>query len=207
MERKMNFVSIGLDGKEKCVDNWNHEDVLGLLHLLENKRADLFEVLKNHLAQSTGWDCCKQDVCGECRESMADERHVTARSKEVVSFDSKLQSAQIEALVDLVNELHIFSQPKVVTPEMLAAFFQCKAVVLKVRNLRLFCALMTALANHELIGLYWQAPIYRNHLLLAPQKNGFVNRRDLAFANYAINNVVMDCRIERINHVIRGIII
>lgn len=204
MERKMNFVSIGLDGKEKSVDNWNHEDVLGLLCLLENKRADLYEMLKNHLAPNIEEGCGKHDMC---REPLVDERYATARSKNVISFDSKLQSAQIEALVDLVNELHIFSQPKVMTSEVLAAFFQCDTIALKVCNLRLFCALMTALANHDFISKYWQAPIYRKQLLLSPQKNGFVNRRDLAFANYAINNVVMDYRIERINHVIRGLMV
>lgn len=202
MERKMNFVSIGLDGKEKSVEKWNHEDVLELLHLLKSKRADLYEVLKNHLAPNIEEGCGKHDMC---RESMADERYVTARNKNVISFDSKLQSAQIEALVDLVNELHIFSQPKVMTSEVLAAFFQCDTIALKVRNLRLFCAFMTALANHDFISKYWHAPIYRKQLLLSPQKNGFVNRRDLAFANYAINNVVMDYRIERINHIIRGL--
>ena len=70
---------------------------------------------------------------------------------------------------------------------------------------RLFCAMMTSLANHDFINQYWQAPIYRNRLLLAPQKNGYVNRRDLAFANHAINNVVMDYRIERINHIVRSL--
>ena len=65
--------------------------------------------------------------------------------------------------------------------------------------------MMTSLANHDFINQYWQAPIYRNRLLLAPQKKGYVNRRDLAFGNHAINNVVMDSRIERINHTVRSL--
>lgn len=204
MERKMKFVAIGLDGKAKSVENWNVETILNLLHLLKNKRVDLYEMLESHFTKSVRGNCGE---LGMCKEPSIGERMGMARSKKIISFDSKLQSVQIEVLVDLVNELHIFSEPKTVTKENLAAFFQCETTGLKVRNLRLFCALMTALANHEYIGQYWQAPIYRNHLLLAPQKDGYVNRRDLVFANYAINNVVMDYRIERINHVIRGLMV
>ncbi len=202
MERKMNFVAIQLDGKEKSVENWEKGDVLRLLDLLKGKRADLYEVLESHFTESAGIVCSKIDMC--CEPSV-DKSYRMAHSKQVVSFNSKLNGAQIEMLVDLVNELHVFSKPKEVTIEDLSAFFNCEATRLKVQNLRLFCALMTALANHEFIGQYWQAPIYRGHLLLSPQKNGYVNRCDLAFANHAINNVIMDSRIERINHVVRNL--
>lgn len=204
MERKMIFVAIGVDGKEMGIENWNHADIFSLLDLMKDKRVDLYKMLERHFIGSTGGACDKFDMC---RESLVDKSHGMVRSQKVVSFNSKLNGAQIGALADLVNELHIFSKPKDVSLKDLAAFFNCEATGLKVQNLRLLCALMTALANHEFVCQYWQAPIYRGHLLLSPQKNGYVNRRDLAFANYAINNVVMDNRIERINHVVRNLMV
>lgn len=202
MERKMNFVAIGLDGKEKSVENWNKVDALCLLDLLKDKRADLYEVFESHFTESAEVACGKPEMC--C-ETSVDKPFGMVHSKKVVSFNSTLTDAHIEVLVDLVNELHIFSKPRIVTIEDFAAFFNCEDAGLKVHNLRLFCAMMTALANHDFVRQYWQAPIYRNHLLLSPQKNGYVNRHDLAFANHAINNVIMDSRIGRINHVVRNL--
>ncbi len=199
MERKRIFVAIEKDGKGKRVENWGKEHVLGLLGVMKDKRADLYAVMEEHFADSSRGEC--GDV-GMCMEPAAGEVYGMACNKKVVSFNSMLTDAQMVVLVELVNELSIFT--KKATVEKLAAFFRSEMTGLRVRNMRLFCALMTALANHEHIGPYWQAPIYRNGLLLSPQKKGTVNRRDLVVANYAINNVVMDNRVEKINHVVRG---
>lgn len=200
MERKRIFVAIETDGKGKRVENWGKEHVLGLLRVMKDKRADLYAVVEEHFADRWGGVC---DEVGMCMEPSVGEIYGAVRNKAVVSFNSVLTDAQMEVLAELVNEFHIFT--KKATVEVLAAFFRCEMTGLKVRNLRLFCALMTALSNHEYIGPYWQAPIYRNRLLLSPLKKGTVNRRDLAVSNYAINNVVMDNRVERINQVVRGL--
>ncbi len=200
MERKRIFVAIETDGKGKRVENWDKEHVLGLLRVMKDKRADLYAVVEEHFADRWGGVC---DEVGMCMEPSVGEIYGAVRNKAVVSFNSVLTDAQMEVLAELVNEFHIFT--KKATVEVLAAFFRCEMTGLKVRNLRLFCALMTALSNHEYIGPYWQAPIYRNRLLLSPLKKGTVNRRDLAVSNYAINNVVMDNRVERINQVVRGL--
>lgn len=200
MERKRIFVAIETDGKGKRVENWGKEHVLGLLRVMKDKRADLYAVVEEHFADRWGGVC---DEVGMCMEPSVGEIYGAVRNKAVVSFNSVLTDAQMEVLAELVNEFHIFT--KKATVEVLAAFFRCEMTGLKVRNLRLFCALMTTLSNHEYIGPYWQAPIYRNRLLLSPLKKGTVNRRDLAVSNYAINNVVMDNRVERINQVVRGL--
>lgn len=198
----MKFMAIGLDGTEKSVEKWKNEDILELLEVLNDKRADLYGVLEQHFSTKVEGS---NDLSEMCREPLIGELNGKYRSKKVVSFNSILSEAQLEVLAELVNELHIFSKPKNVTVEILAAFFRCEETELQVSNLRLFCAMMTSLANHVFINQYWQAPIYRNRLLLAPQKKGYVNRCDLAFANHAINNVVMDYRIERINHIVRSL--
>lgn len=195
-------MAIGLDGTEKSVEKWKNEDILELLEVLNDKRADLYGVLEQHFSTKAEGSNDLSDMCGE---PFVGELNGKYRSKKVVSFNSILSEAQLEVLVGLVNELHIFSKPKKVTVEVLAAFFRCEETELQVCNLRLFCAMMTSLANHVFINQYWQAPIYRNRLLLAPQKKGYVNRCDLAFANHAINYVVMDYRIERINHIVRSL--
>ena len=169
---------------------------------MNDKRADLYGVLEQHFSTKAEGSNDLSDMCGE---PLVGELNGKYRSKKVVSFNSILSEAQLEVLAGLVNELHIFSKPKNVTVEVLAAFFRCEETELQVCNLRLFCAMMTSLANHDFINQYWQAPIYRNRLLLAPQKKGYVNRCDLAFANHAINYVVMDYRIERINHIVRSL--
>ena len=195
-------MAIGLDGTEKSVEKWKNEDILELLEVLNDKRADLYGVLEQHFSTKAEGSNDLSDMCGE---PLVGELNGKYRSKKVVSFNSILSEAQLEVLVGLVNELHIFSKPKNVTVEVLAAFFRCEETELQVCNLRLFCAMMTSLANHVFINQYWQAPIYRNRLLLAPQKKVYVNRCDLAFANHAINYVVMDYRIERINHIVRSL--
>ena len=99
----------------------------------------------------------------------------------------------------------VFAHPITLTKEVLGAFFRCEQTELKVRNLRLLCAAMQALSNYGHIGKNWQAPIYKHKLLWAYKKAGYVNRSDLTTANHAINNVVMDYRIERINHIVRSL--
>lgn len=195
-------MAIGSDGTEKRVEKWKNEDILELLEVLNDKRADLYGVLEQYFSTKVEGSNDLSDMCGE---PLVGEQNGKCRSMKVVSFNSILSEEQLEVLVGLVNELHIFSKPKNVTVEVLAAFFRCEETELQVCNLRLFCAMMTSLTNHDFINQYWQAPIYRNRLLLAPRKNGYVNRRDLAFANHAINNVVMDYRIERINHIVRSL--
>lgn len=194
----MNFVAIEADGKEKWMKDWNHADVLSLVEKLASKRADLYEVLEEHFAEKGKAEGIL------CSEPMPSMRKGNASGKKVTSFKSTLTHEELEVLARLVNRIGIFAQPKVVTAEMLAAFFRCETTGLQVRNLRLFCAMMSALSIHGYIGNYWQAPIYRCRLLLAYGKEAFVNRSDLTTANYEVKNTLMDERIERIEVVIRA---
>ena len=95
--------------------------------------------------------------------------------------------------------------PITLTKEVLGAFFRCEQTELKVRNLRLLCAVMQALSNYGHIGKYWQAPIYKHKLLWAYKKAGYVNRSDLTTANHAINNVLMDERVKTIIKTIKSL--
>lgn len=199
MNKEMNFVAIEADGKEKWMNDWNHADVISLVEELANKRADLYEVLDGHFAEKG-----KADDGILCSEPMPSMHKGEASGKKVTSFKSTLTHAELEMLANVANEIGIFVHPKEVTAEVLAAFFRCEATGLQVRNLRLFCAMMTALFNHGYIGYYWQAPIYRCRLLLAYGKEAFVNRSDLTTANYEVKNTLMDKRIERIEAVIRA---
>ena len=151
-------MAIGSDGTEKRVEKWKNEDILELLEVLNDKRADLYGVLEQHFSTKAEGSNDLSDMCGE---PFVGELNGKYRSKKVISFNSILSEAQLEVLVGLVNELHIFSKPKNVTVEVLAAFFRCEETDLQVCNLRLFCAMMTSLANHDFINQYWQAPIYR----------------------------------------------
>ena len=99
----------------------------------------------------------------------------------------------------------IFAHPVTLTKEVLGAFFKCEQTELKVRNLRLLCAVMQALSNYGYIGKYWQAPIYKHNLLWAYKKEGYVNRSDLTTANHAINNVLMDERVKTIIKTVKSL--
>lgn len=99
----------------------------------------------------------------------------------------------------------VFAHPVTLTKEMLVAFFKCEQTELKVRNLRLLCAIMQALSNYGHIGKNWQAPIYKHKLLRAYKKEGYVNRSDLTTANHAINNVLMDERVKTIIKTVKSL--
>ena len=131
----MKFMAIGLDGAEKSVEKWKNEDILELLEVLNDKRADLYGVLEQHFSTKAESSSDLSDMCGE---PLVGEQNGKCRSKKVESFNSILSEAQLEVLVGLVNELHIFSKPKNVTVEVLAAFFRCEETELQVCNLRLF---------------------------------------------------------------------
>lgn len=99
----------------------------------------------------------------------------------------------------------IFAHPVTLTKEVLGAFFKSEQTELKVRNLRLLCAVMQALSNYGYIGKYWQAPIYKHKLLRAYKKEEYVNRSDLTTANHAINNVLMDERVKTIIKTVKSL--
>ena len=89
-----------------------------------------------------------------------------------------------------MNEIGFVDYPNTVTKDCLATFFRCEQTGMKVRNLRLFCAMMSALASYGYIGRYWQAPIYKCQLLVAYKKGGYIGRSDLTTAHHAINSVI-----------------
>ena len=126
-------------------------------------------------------------------------------SKGRLSFDCKLEAWQFERIAEVANAEGIFASPAMITGEILEAFFFLKGVELRVRNLRLFCSLMSALSNYGYIKSYWQAPIYKGRLLRAYEKDGYVNRSDLTTANHAINNVYVDERVARIMKAVKGL--
>ena len=108
----MKFMAIGLDGTEKSVEKWKNEDILELLEVLNDKRADLYGVLELHFSTKAEGSNDLSDMCGE---PLIGEQNGKCRSKKVVSFNSILSEVQLEVLAELVNELHIFSKPKNVT--------------------------------------------------------------------------------------------
>lgn len=131
--------------------------------------------------------------------------HYCTSEKKTPTFKSSLNGEQLEILVQMLDDMMVFAHPITLTKEVLGAFFKCEQTELKVRNLRLLCAVMQALSNYGYIGKYWQAPIYKHKLLRAYKKEGYVNRSDLTTANHAINNVLMDERVKTIIKTVKSL--
>lgn len=195
MDKKTYYVAVDSDGTRRNIENWTKTDVLLLLETLCRERMDLYTMLQDCIV----WDCEQMSMVGiQCEEPPPAVVPVGVEKKQCSSFKSMLSDSQLDMLADLMNDVGLVVNPNPMSKECLSSFFRCEQTGMKVRNLRLFCAMMSALANYGYIGRYWQAPIYKCQLLVAYQKDGCVGRSDLTTAHHAINSVIMDERVEKI---------
>lgn len=201
MERKATFVAIENDGQKRTIENWKKADMLLLLEALRVKNQDLYVFMQDCVTKGyrqmnlVGIQCKEPPPLGIYRTS----------EKKTPTFKSSFNDGQLDILVKMLNDMMVFAHPVMLTKEVLGAFFKCEQTELKVRNLRLLCAVMQALSNYGHIGKYWQAPIYKHKLLWSYKKAGYVNRSDLTTANHAINNVLMDERVKTIIKTIKSL--
>lgn len=205
MDKKTTFVAVEDNGLHRTFERWKKADILLLVEMLKARRKDLYVELQIHLAVSYRQMNLDSIQCEEPPPFGEYQKKGAKASQGIVSFNSTLTSEQLNALTALANEFSVFASPLPLKKEALAAFFRCERTSIKVRNLRLLCAMMSALSNYGHIGRYWQAPIYKNRLLLAYEKDGYINRSDLTTANHAMNNVLMDERIAKIIKIIRDL--
>lgn len=201
MERKATFVAIGNDGQKRTIENWKKADILLLLEAMRVKNQDLYVFMQDCAARGYR----QMNLVGIQCEEPPPLSHYCTSEKKTPTFKSSLNDGQLEILVKMLDDMMVFAHPITLTKEVLGAFFRCEQTELKVRNLRLLCAVMQALSNYGHIGKYWQVPIYKHKLLWAYKKDGHVNRSDLTTANHAINNVLMDERVKTIIKTIKSL--
>lgn len=175
--------------------------MLLLLEALREKNQDLYAFMQDYVTKGYR----QMNLVGiQCKEPPPLGISST-NEKKTPTFKSSLNDGQLEKLVKMLNDIMVFAHPVTLTKEVLGAFFKCEQTELKVRNLRLLCAVMQALSNYGHIGKNWQAPIYKHKLLWAYKKEGYVNRSDLTTANHAINNVLMDERVKTIIKTVKSL--
>lgn len=201
MERKATFVAIENDGQKRTIENWKKADILLLLEALRIKNQDLYAFMQDCVTKGYR----QMNLVGIQCEEPPPLGHYCTSEKKTPTFKSSLNDGQLEILMQMFDDMMVFAHPIALTKEVQGAFFRCEQTELKVRNLRLLCAIMQALSNYGHIGRYWQAPIYKHKLLWAYKKDGHVNRSDLTTANYAINNVLMDERVKTIIKTIKSL--
>lgn len=197
MDKKTYYVAVDENGTQRNIKSWEKADVLLLLETLCRERIDLYAVLKDCIVS----DCRQMGMVGiQCEEPPPTEMSGKRVKKEAkpCTFKSILGNKQLEILSKLMNDVGFIAYPNPITKDCLSSFFRCEQTGMKVRNLRLFSAMMSALANYGYIGRYWQAPIYKYQLLVAYKKGGYIGRSDLTTAHHAINSVIMDERVEKI---------
>lgn len=201
MERKATFVAIENDGQKRTIENWKKADMLLLLEALRVKNQDLYVFMQDCVTKGYR----QMNLVGIQCEEPPPLRDYRTSEKKTSTFKSSLNDGQLEILAKMLDDMMVFAHPVALTKEVLGAFFRCEQTNLKVRNLRLLCAVMQALSNYGHIGKYWQAPIYKHKLLRAYKKEGYVNRSDLTTANHAINNVYMDERVKTIIKTVKSL--
>lgn len=200
MDKKTYYVAVDNDGTRRNIESWTKADMLQLLETLCRERMDLYTILQERIIL----DCKQMGMVGiQCEEPPPTVVSMGTEKKQRPSFKSVLSDPQLAVLVDLMNEVGLAAYPNPITKDCLSSFFRCEQTGMKVRNLRLFCAMMSALANYRYIGRYWQAPIYKCQLLTAYRKEGYISRSDLTTAHHAINNVIMDERVENMVRMIK----
>lgn len=203
MKTRDYFVVVRLNSDSEHIEKWTASDIHLFVKTLREERNDLHEKLRAIMLSS---DCSTKQYSPPNEDDVAFvEEPSIVLSKGRFSFDCKLEAWQFERIAEVANAERIFASPAMITGETLEAFFFLKGVELRVRNLRLFCSLMSALSNYGYIKSYWQAPIYKGRLLRAYEKDGYVNRSDLTTANHAINNVYVDERVARIMKAVKGL--
>lgn len=210
MKTRDYFVIVRWKCDSERIETWTASDIQLFVKALREKRQDLFIQLENLLlsdaAKKQKYSVCVDRETAFARESLEETWNIGKNSNvQGLSFECKLESWQFERIAEVANAEGIFAYPSSVTGKIMEAFFFLRGVELRVRNLRLFCVLMSALSNYDFIKRYWQAPIYKGRLLRAYEKDGYVNRSDLTTANNAINSMYMDKRVERIMKVVKGL--
>ena len=201
MESKATFVAIENDGQKRTIENWKKADILLLLEALRVKNQDLYAFMQDCVAKGYR----QMNLVGiQCEEPPPLGHYCTSEMK-TPTFKSSFNDGQLDILVKMLDDMMVFAHPITLTKEVLGAFFRCEQTELKVRNLRLLCAVMQALSNYGHIGKYLQDHIYKHKLLWAYKKAGYVNRSDLTTANHAINNVLMDERVKTIIKTIKSL--
>lgn len=201
MESKATFVAIENDGQKRTIENWKKADILLLLEALRIKNQDLYVFMQDCVAKGYR----QMNLVGIQCEEPPPLGHYCTSEKKTSTFKSSLNDEQLEILAQMLDDMMVFAHPVALTKEVLRAFFRCEQTELKVRNLRLLCAVMQALSNYGYIGKYWQVPIYKHKLLRAYKKEGYVNRSDLTTANHAINDVLMDERVKTIIKTVKSL--
>lgn len=200
MDKKTYCVAVDSDGTRRNIESWTKADVLLLLKTLCRERMDLYTIMQKRIIL----DCKQMGMVGiQCEEPPPMIGSMNIEKKQHSSFKCVLSEPQLDVLADLMNKVGIMVYPNPMTKDCLLSFFRCEQTGMKVRNLRLFCAMMSALADYGYIGRYWQAPIYKCRLLVAYRKDGYISRSDLTTAHHAINNVMMDERVEKIVRTIK----
>lgn len=201
MDSKKAKIAIIDNGKEKRLQEWNKADALFFCGVLRRERTDLYDYVREVLQKMNS---VQTDAIGYCLEPMP-EGYGKCKQEEgkKPSFNSILNEDDLKQLADLSNEFGVFAEPRQVTPHILAAFFRMEQTGLKVKKLRILCAMLSSLASYGFITYNWQSPIYTHRLLRAYKKDGYLNRSDLSTANGAIHAVLMDERMSKIGAVIK----
>ena len=201
MDSKKAKIAIIDNGKEKRLQEWNKADALFFCGVLRRERTDLYDYVREILQKMNS---VQTDAIGYCLEPMP-EGYGKCKQEEgkKPSFNSILNEDDLKELADLSNVFGVFAEPRQVTPRILAAFFRMEQTGLKVKKLRILCAMLSSLASYGFITYNWQSPIYTHRLLRAYKKEGYLNRSDLSTANGAIHAVLMDERMSKIGTVIK----
>lgn len=173
MERKATFVAIENDGQKRTIENWKKADILLLLEALRVRNQDLYAFMQDCVTKGYR----QMNLVGIQCEEPPPLGHYCTSKKKTPTFKSLFNDGQLEILVKILDDMMIFAHPVTLTKEVLGAFFKCEQTELKVRNLRLLCAVMQALSNYGYIGKYWQAPIYKHKLLRAYKKRGICQQK------------------------------
>ena len=121
------------------------------------------------------------------------------------TFEHTLTDAQIDYLVDCVNEVRMFKGSEI-TFEQLKSIFDCQATTpLKSNNNRLLAFFFDQLSNRNYISENWQAVVAKNHLFLSPQKDSFLNQNDIATAVHDVRDTPIQGRLAKIDHYIKNL--
>ena len=138
MERKATFVAIENDGQKRTIENWKKADILLLLEALRVRNQDLYVFMQDCVTKGYR----QMNLVGIQCEEPPPLGHYCTSEKKTPTFKSSLNDGQLEILVKMLDDMMIFAHPVTLTKEVLGAFFKCEQTELKVRNLRLLCAVM-----------------------------------------------------------------
>lgn len=138
-------------------------------------------------------------------QTKGNKQPVTTEPTDRYTFEHILNDKQIASLVDCVNEVRMFKGEEV-TFEQLKSIFDCNPIIpLKSNNNRLIAFFFDQLSNHSYIAENWQSVIAKNHLILSPMKDTYLNQSDLSTAVNRVRDTLAEKKLERINLYIRNL--